>query len=310
MKLLQDINCIIFGNGFIGTNLCMALAGKVARLKIFGRRPFYINLPPEVEYIPGDFTDSSAVASALSGCNVVIHLIGGSTPASSNIDKIADVQANIIATLKLLELCKIEKIDRIIFASSGGAVYGISSIFPIAEEAQTNPICAYGISKLALEKYLALFEYLDKIEHRVLRIANPYGPFQRTIRNQGVISIFLKNILQGKAINVWGDGSVIRDYIYIDDVTQAFIRAIVHQGSSRVFNIGSGKGLSLQEIILAMETITGYQCQRNQLPARSLDVPVSILDITKARQELNWQPTVDILEGLQKTIVSMKQYNL
>lgn len=307
MSDLANRRCVVFGGGgFLGTNLCRSLVDKVEVLKAFGRRQSFPDAMKKIEWIPGDFTDSSTVAAAVAGCDTVFHLVTASTPASSNVDKIEDLQANVVSTLHLLEACREERVRRVVFVSSGGTVYGIPSIVPTPENASLDPITAYGISKLATEKYLALYEHLYGIDFRILRVANPYGPFQTSIRNQGVIAAFLHRALEGKPIELWGDGSVTRDYIYVDDVVDALEAAAVHTGHERVFNIGSGEGRSLLEIVDVIQKQLNVELDIRHFEARKADVPCSILDISRAEKDLHWKPKTPFLEGVARTIEWMQ----
>lgn len=304
MSGLSTMRCVVFGaGGFIGTNLCRSLAGKVDTLRAFGRRQSFPHALKGIDWIPGDFTDSSSLAAAVAGCDVVFHLVTSSTPASSNVDKIGDLQSNVVSTLHLLDACREERVRRVIFVSSGGTIYGVPERIPTPECAPLNPITAYGISKLAIEKYLALYEYLYGIEYRVLRVANPFGPFQTALRNQGVIASFLRRALDGKPIEMWGDGSITRDYIYIDDVVEALELAALHDGSSRIFNIGSGEGRNLHEIHAAIEQVLGQTIDILRFEGRKVDVPSSILDVGLAASDLGWKPRTNFLDGLKKTAV-------
>lgn len=303
MSELANKRCVVFGGGgFLGTNLCRSLVDKVEILKAFGRRQSFPEALKKIEWIPGDFTDSGTVAAAVAGCDTVFHLVTASTPASSNVDKIEDLQANVVSTLHLLEACREERVRRVVFVSSGGTVYGIPSVVPTPEHASLDPITAYGISKLAIEKYLALYYHLYGIDFRILRVANPYGPYQTSIRNQGVIAAFLHRALENKPIELWGDGSVTRDYIYVDDVIDALEAAAVHTGEQRIFNIGSGEGRSLLEIIDVIQKQLNMKLDIRYFEGRKADVPRSILEISRAEKDLNWTPKTPFLEGIAKTV--------
>lgn len=303
MSELASKRCVVFGGGgFLGTNLCRSLVDKVEILKSFGRRQSFPDAMKKIEWIPGDFTDSGTVAAAVAGCDTVFHLVTASTPASSNVDKIEDLQANVVSTLHLLEACREERVSRVVFVSSGGTVYGIPSVVPTPEHASLDPITAYGISKLAIEKYLALYHHLYGIDFRILRVANPYGPYQTSIRNQGVIAAFLHRALEKKPIELWGDGSVTRDYIYVDDVIDALEAAAVHTGEQRIFNIGSGEGRSLLEIIDVIQKQLNMKLDIRHFEGRKADVPRSVLEISRAEKDLLWKPKTPFLEGIAKTV--------
>lgn len=304
---LSRLRCAVLGaGGFIGTNLCRVLIGRVDSLRCFGRRQLFPEALRGCDWMPGDFADPTCLSTVVAGCDVVFHLVNATTPASSNVDKVADLNANVASTLRLLDICRESGVRRLVFVSSGGTVYGIPEIVPTPETAPTNPITSYGISKLAIEKYLSLYEYLYGLEYRVLRVSNPFGPYQLAQKNQGVVAAFLRQVIAEKPIEMWGDGSVVRDYIYIDDVVDALVRAALHEGAGRIFNIGSGRGLSLNDIATAIEALLGQKLKINRLPGRPVDVPVSILDTTFAENELGWHACTAFEKGLENTIAWIK----
>ncbi|MEY4505921.1 MAG: hypothetical protein RL297_499 [Pseudomonadota bacterium] len=307
---LSGLRCAVLGaGGFIGANLCSALVGRVDSLRAFGRRQSFPEALRGCDWIPGDFADPTCMAAAVAGCDVVFHLVNATTPASANVDKVADLKANVASTLHLLDVCRETGVRRVIFVSSGGTIYGIPEQVPTPETSSTNPITAYGISKLAIEKYLGLYEYLYDLEYRVLRVANPYGPYQVALKSQGVIAAFLDRALAGRPIEIWGDGSVIRDYIYVQDVVDALMLAATHEGVGRVFNIGSKSGKSLNEIVASIERLLDKKILVNYRPGRPVDVPMSVLDTTFAKNELNWQACTPFEEGLHNTFEWMKSRN-
>lgn len=303
---LTGLRCAVLGaGGFIGTNLCRALVAQGAAVRAFGRRKVFPEALQSFDWIQGDFTDPTSLAAAIAGCDVVFHLVNATTPSSANVDKLADLNANVASTVRLLDICREIGGVRVVFASSGGTVYGIPDMVPTPETASTNPITAYGISKLAIEKYLGLYEYLYGMEYRVLRIANPFGPYQTALKNQGVIAAFLQKTLAGKPVEIWGDGNVIRDYIYVDDVIEALLLAANHEGSGRIFNIGSGRGLSLNNIVTGIEHQLEKRILMDHRSGRPVDVPVSILDVTFAATELSWRSRTSFEDGLSATIAWM-----
>src|SRR5580704_500030 len=155
-------------------------------------------------------------------------------PQAADLDMVSDVQKNVVPSIVLLDLCRKRGVRRVVFVSSGGTIYGSARQIPTPETAPTEPICAYGISKLAIEKYLALFDRFHGLDFRVLRIANSFGPFQIALKNQGVIAALISRGLSAERMEIWGDGSVVRDFIFVDDVVDALEAAIVHQGCERI----------------------------------------------------------------------------
>jgi UDP-glucose 4-epimerase len=300
------MKCLILGGGgFMGKHLSRALLEQGHTVGIFDRPnvkpaealPHHENL----EWLEGDFLNEGDVEQAVAGCEIVFHLISTTLPKSSNDDPIYDAETNLVSTLHLLETARKARVRKVLFASSGGTVYGIPREVPIKESHPTDPVCAYGISKLAIEKYLHLYHTLHGLDYCVLRIGNPYGEGQRPAASQGAVAVFMNKALNDEVIEIWGDGSVTRDYLYVGDVAPAFLKAMDYSGEHRVFNIGAGQGRSLNQVIAAIESLVGRPVARKYLPARSFDVPTSVLDISRARALLRWQPETTFHDGLAKT---------
>jgi UDP-glucose 4-epimerase len=252
------------------------------------------------EFREGDITSEGDMAAAVDGCDVLLHLVSTTLPKSSNADPVFDVESNLVSTIRLLDLAVKAGMRKVVFASSGGTVYGDTVDTPILETHPTDPVCSYGITKLAIEKYLHLFQILHGLDYTVLRLANPYGERQRLQASQGAVAVFMGKILGGEPIEIWGDGSVVRDYIYVGDVADALLAAIERTGTERVFNIGSGRGHSLNELIDSIEAATGRTAVRTYMPARNFDVPSNVLSIARAREGLGWAPKVSFDVGLKK----------
>src|SRR5882672_3671032 len=222
----QQPSCVVLGGGgFIGTNLCRRLAASGHRVRAFGRRCLFPDDLDGVEWRQGDFTDARSVAAAIESVDIVFHLIHATMPQPANLDMAGDLQNNVVPSLALLDFCRKLAVKRVVFVSSGGTVYGCPQQIPTPETAPTTPICAYGISKLAIEKYLALYQYLHGLDYRVLRIANPFGPFQTGLKDQGVIAALIARGLSGRPMEIWGDGSLVRDFVFVDDVVDALRKA-------------------------------------------------------------------------------------
>ena len=283
---------VLGAGGFLGTNLTARLAGAVA----FDR----VRSAVDATWIEGEFDDPAALASALAGREVVFHLLGPSDPAASNRDPRGDALATIPPTLALLDACVEAGVRRIVYVSSGGTVYGPQTGLPIAEDAPTMPISAYGVGKLAIEKYLGLYRHLHGLESVVLRVANPYGPHQRPGRGQGVIAQLIDRTLRGELVEIWGDGSVIRDFLYVDDVVAALIAAV--DAPTGVYNIGSGVGRSLNAVVADVAAAVGREPLVVRKPGRPADIPANVLAIEKARAAFGWTPRVEWADGLARTV--------
>ena len=303
--------CLVLGGkGFIGSHLVDALLRNGFPVRVFDRA----NIPPlndaataaRVEWFDGDFTSDADVGRALAGCDVCYHLVSTTLPQSSNADPVFDVETNVAGTVRLLNHAVQLGVKKIVFISSGGTVYGIPRQVPISEDHPTNPICSYGITKLAIEKYLHLYLTLHGLDYTVLRLSNPFGERQRIQASQGAVAVFMGKALRGDRIDIWGDGSVVRDYIYVGDAVEALVKAATYRGDERVLNIGSGVGISLNQILDGIEQVAGRKAERTYTAARAFDVPVSVLATERARTALGWAPTTSFTDGLNRMMLWMQ----
>ena len=298
--------CLVLGGGgFLGGHLVEALRVEGYRIRVFDRIPVRATVTDifqGVEWYEGDFGNRGDIAAALEGCEIVFHLVATTQPKASNEDPIHDLESNLLATVRFLDLALEYSMRKVVFASSGGTVYGIPHTVPVPESHHTQPLCSYGIHKLAIEKYLHLYYSLHGLAYCVLRLSNPFGERQRSDASQGAVAVFLDKALRDEEVTVWGDGSAVRDYVYVRDVSRAFCQAARHEAGAGVFNVGSGEGLSVNELLAAIEDLLGRSIRRRYVNARPFDVPVSILDITRASQALGWQPRFTLREGLQRTL--------
>jgi UDP-glucose 4-epimerase len=300
---LAGRHCMVLGaGGFIGVNLCRALLRAGAIVHGFGRPPAWPDALPDIRWTRAEFGDSAALAGALEGSEIVFHLLGGSVPAAAERDPVMDLRVNGVASVELLGLCRAAGVCRMVFVSSGGTVYGVPRTLPIAEDHPTDPISAYGIHKLLVEKHLGLLAHRHGLQSVVLRAANPYGPFQSPERGQGVIAALIASRLAGQPVEIWGDGQVVRDFLHVEDLVEAMLRAAVHEGEERLFNVGSGTGRSVLEVVASVDAMLGLRgAAIRHRPARPVDVPVNVLDTTRIHRVLGWAPRVEWMAGLQGT---------
>ncbi|AUV26924.1 NAD-dependent epimerase/dehydratase family protein [Citrobacter sp. RHBSTW-00678] len=303
---------VVFGGGgFIGSAICDRLLRDGHQLRIF-ERP---RVPPyrtfeateNVEWTTGDFSSTHDLRDAIKDMEGVVHLVSTTLPKSSNDDPVYDVQTNVVPTITMLNLMVELDVSRIVFISSGGTVYGNPQYVPIDEKHPTDPVVSYGITKLAIEKYLHMFSKLYGIKTVTLRVANPYGERQRVETAQGAIGVFLHRALNGLPIEIWGDGNVQRDYIHVSDVADAFAKAVTYTGKEECFNISSGTGTSLNDLIDMLNENLTDKVQVNYKPGRSFDIDISILSNALAIRELGWKPKVSIREGLGRAATWMKK---
>jgi UDP-glucose 4-epimerase len=260
-----------------------------------------------LQFAYGDFTKENNFAALVHGMDYVFHMICTSLPANEN--AIAEIEENVLPTLRLLEACQQNAVRKVVFISSGGSVYGPGKTDRIPETHPTEPICPYGIHKLGLEKYLHAYWHLYGMDYAVMRLSNPYGERQNPSKPQGVIAAFIARTLSGQPVEIWGDGSIVRDFVYEWDVAKAAVCLADYQGPEKVFNIGSGRGYSLNEVIGIIEQAADRKVNKRMRPGRRQDVPVNILDITKAQQVLGWQPEVDLTEGIKRVVRAWTQKN-
>jgi UDP-glucose 4-epimerase len=297
------MNCLVLGgNGFIGSHLVDKLISLGHEVRVFDKYEEHYRPPvASVDYRFGDFGNRSLLTASLDKMDFVFHLISTSLPKTSNDDPVFDVQSNVEETLNLLQQCVANKIKKVVFPSSGGTVYGLPVSLPIHEDCPTDPICSYGITKLTIEKYLALFHYLHGLDYVIVRPSNPYGSRQNPAGIQGVISVFLGKIVKNEPIEIWGDGEVVRDYIFIDDFVDGLCKAAFTNTSARIFNLGSGEGHSLNDVLAAIRNVVGRNIDVAYRAKRSFDVPKVVLDISRAKKQLEWMPVTPLENGIRKT---------
>ena len=295
---------ILGGFGFIGGHLANHLVAMGYDVTLFGHPGEHASsrLPATVTAVYGDFSDASKLKEAISGSAVVFHLIGNSTPMSSNQVPSQDVHDNLLPTLSLFEACASAGVKQVVFASSGGTIYGVSNYLPIDEQHPTAPICAYGVNKLTTEHYMRLYSKLHGIAMTTIRISNPYGPSQNIKRGQGIIGTYCEAITDGRPLQVWGDGSVVRDYIYIQDVAEALERVIGNASGFNVYNLGTGIGTSINDLVATLSKIEARALDTAYLPGRDVDVPANVLDAGKFMQRFDWKPKSILEQGLRLTL--------
>lgn len=301
------MRCLVLGGcGFLGSHLVEALIDAGHFVRCFDRvgacnPSFRVSEGGSLELTYGDFLSEYDLTRALEEIDVCYHLVSTTIASTSNQNPRFDLETNVIGTLGLLDIGVRSGLKKLIFASSGGTVYGVPKFCPITEEHPTDPISSYGIAKLTIEKYLKLYTELHGLDSVILRLANPYGERQRTRAKQGAIAVFLGHALQEEDIHIWGDGSIVRDYLHVSDVADAMVKALSEPaGGGRILNIGSGTGYNINEILDAIERVIGKPTRRIYLPGRPFDVPVNVLDISAAKNVLGWTPKISLIDGVRR----------
>jgi UDP-glucose 4-epimerase len=254
-----------------------------------------------IELFEGDFTNEEAVGAAARDVDYVFHFVGTTLPKTSTDNPVYDVESNIVATLKLLEAAVKHRVRKVIFSSSGGTVYGVPHSIPISEDHPTNPTCSYGITKLAIEKYLELYRRTKGLDYVCFRISNPYGERQNVQSIQGVVAVFLGLVKNGEPLTIWGDGEITRDYIYIKDIVSVLIQALEIKPQWNVFNLGSGQGTTLNELVAAIRDVTKEDVAVTYTEGRDIDVPANVLDISRAHRSFGFAPQTSLSEGIRRT---------
>lgn len=301
---------VVGGSGFLGRHLVMRLAGEGHDVRIADlRQPPW--RPNSVSYVGPGLGSDEVLDQAVAGCDMIVHLASSTIPKTSNDDPIADVATNLLGSMRLFDAAVRHKVKRVVFSSSGGTVYGEPKCEVVSEAHPTDPTSSYGIVKLAIEKYLALYYRLYGLEYAVLRIANLYGEYQSPTSGLGAIAAFCARAHSGEPIEIWGDGSVSRDFIYVGDVIDAFIKALDSTTvTALTANLGSARSLSLNEILDTIEAILGRPLSRTYLPGRAFDVQRTCLDNTLARSALDWEPQTPIHEGIKRVLASYNEMRI
>lgn len=302
---------VLGANGFIGQHLTLALAKQDQNrtVRAFGfytdneidnpNHPFaaYQN----IEIIRGDFLNSHDVESVVEGAEYVFHLVSTTTPATSAKDPFIDIDTNLRGSIELFQLCAKHGVKRVIFPSSGGTVYGNAEASVINEETVPRPVSPYGITKLCIENYLRFFKVSHGLDYVIYRIANPYGPGQNIKGEQGVIPIFINKLLSEKPLTVYGDGHMVRDYIYISDLIEMIMASYDKPCNYAEYNLGSGAGISVNEIIAALQSNVSTPISIEHLETPSTFVEKIVLDTTRFNEEFSVPASTNIHDGIALT---------
>lgn len=300
------------GTGFIGSHLVRGLTESGENdVAVFSTwKPSKQQLESGAKYILGSLGNPVLVEQTLRDhdIEVVYHLAWNSIHETSIENTAADLETNLLGTVNLLEACHKNGVRRVIFMSSGGTVYGLPDTLPINESQATHPICAYGVTKLAAEKYLGLFHHLYGLETVIMRPSVPYGPGQDPARRQGAIAVFIDRALRFEPITIWGDGSSLRDYFFVRDMVAPLIKAMsIPVGDNNIFNLGGNSAYTLRELISHIERALNLKVSVNFETARNFDVPELKLDCSRAKLELGWQPDTRLEEGILLTEQWMRE---
>jgi UDP-glucose 4-epimerase len=298
--------CLVVGaNGFIGSHLVDELVEQgygVRALDIYSG-PAKFNSSNQVEAVKADFFDDAAIAKSLEGVEYVFHLFSATTPFTADSDPFADINKNVLRSVQFLEMVVQAKVKKVIFVSSGGAVYGhLAEIKNATEEDAPLPISPYGIGKLTTEYYMAYFKQKFNLDYIVYRLTNPYGPRQASNKNQGVVPIFLNKIQNDEELTIYGNGSSSRDFIYIRDATRMMSESFSKETKFSTYNIGSGAQTDLNTIIDRIAKITGKKPKVEYVEAPKTFLGKTMVSVERFVNEFGDHATTTFEDGIKKTL--------
>ena len=300
------------GAGFIGSHVVDTLVAHSHQVTVVdnlstGKRA---NLSAEVTLLEVDLRsdDLGAVFKRVRP-QAVFHLAAQASVPNSVADPATDAEINVLGTINLLERCREAGVRRVVYSSTGGALYGEPEQSPCTEEHPVRPLSPYGISKYVAERYVEMYGRFHGLEYTILRYANVYGPRQDPFGEAGVVAIFTQRMVRGDEVVVFGDGTQERDFVYVEDVSRANLLAL-ERGAGQAMNIGCGVGTSVNELLKSLRESTGYEREPTYTEPRAGDVYRIALDASRAGRELGWEPKVSLKEGLRRTVAAIRGQSL
>ena len=302
---------VIGANGFIGSHLVDALAAaghSVTAFDRFGSGEAKFTAPG-VRIMRGDFLNRADLDSAVAGAEYVFHFLSTTSPVTAEGDPTLDVRTNVAQTVELLEASARAGVKHFYFASTGGAVYGPQGRNSYSETDRTEPVSPYAIGKLSIENYLRYFGVMHGLSSTALRISNPYGTRQPEHRRQGLIPIALRQIADGEPIIKYGDGSMVRDYLYVLDLVAMIVAMIGRPHAYSMYNLGSGIGHSVNDVIGSLRRVTGVDFDVIERPTPATFVDRVVLDTTRYQHEFGAAPVTALDLGIEETYREMRRAN-
>lgn len=293
---------VVGGSGFLGSHVVDALLAKGHEVRVLDVRqplPEVADRWREVEFVHGDMLDPRALETAVAGCTNVLHYGTTTIPKTSISDPDLDNQ-NLASVLRLLRACENARVEKIVYPSSGGTVYGKPDRLPVPEDAPLRPSSPYAATKIAIEFQLAAAHRSRGQDYAVLRYGNPYGPRQDPAGRMGVVSVVFGLLRRGKAPTLYGDGSAVKDFFFATDAASAAVAAL-RSAEHHVFNAASGRGTSILELFEAMAKVVGRPFEPQRAAPLPGDEPSCVLDVRRIHRELGWEPQVDLETGLRRT---------
>jgi UDP-glucose 4-epimerase len=292
---------VLGGGGFIGQWVVKALLARGESVLVMGRTPSAIGMPPDARYICAEYGDVEILDRVLTAVDAVIHLAYATVPSTSFSNPIHDLVANVPSSVTLFEQAARAGIKRLVFVSSGGTVYGNVTVLPIEEDAPTNPISPYGITKLTIERYAQMHFLLDGLPVVIARPGNAYGLRCDGTPGPGFVTAAVRGVALNQPVPVYGDGGTIRDYVYVSDVAEGILACMYEGELGHIYNIGTGSGLSNMEVIAAAARCAGKRPEQVAVqfqPDRGFDVRANVLSPIRLESVSRWRHRVSMDQGI------------
>jgi len=299
---MRDRNILLLGGGgFIGTALFRRLCENNFNVHILSKHFPARQIEPNMIFHKGKLDDRKILERVLPECKTIIHLASSTTPGSSSRQPAFEADQNITPTLRFLDILQSYKNIHMIFVSSGGTLYGNPKSTSVDETHPINPLSFHGAGKVAIETFLRTFSTLSEKGTTIVRPSNVYGPGQPLRTGFGVIRTMLEHVRRGTVMEIWGDGTSIRDFLYIDDMVTALTRLIDFPSDNNTYNVGSGIGHSLNQLMEIIESVCGKKVPAIYRPSRKTDVKTIVLDSSRFIRKTKWHPTVSLEQGIELT---------
>lgn len=298
--------CLVVGGGFIGAHVAQVLVEAGHRVTVYSRsfnEVLTVKQPRSgaaLELVEGEIPRGAGLRELIAEAELVLYLAGSSTPAASDADPGGSIDRSVVPATAVLDHMRATGTRRAVIASSGGTVYGEVTTVPTPESHPTEPISVHGVNALTIERYARFFAERYGLEPVVLRYSNPYGAGQRPRHGQGVVAAWSWAAARGDPLIVYGDTAVRRDFIYVGDAAEATARAALEAGPG-TYNVGAGRSHSLGDVLDLLAAISGRDLRMERREERRVDVRVSELDSARLRQEIAWEATTSLEDGIEKT---------
>jgi len=300
-KLIKKRIVVTGAGGFIGSSLVERLVA-LGCYNIVAIDRNATNFE-KIKNITTNFSDEKKMRKIIQKDDIVIHFACSSNPAISQQDAIKDIEENVIGSLKLLQICVEKKISKLVYISSGGVIYGNQGARKMKESGNSDPISLHGVMKLTIEKYIQAFGHLFGLNYVIVRPGNPYGRKNSNNRNQGIVDVFISKINNNENLEIWGDGKIIRDYIYIDDLIALIVETLNPKILKEIFNAGTGVGTSINEIVDILKRVSGKNFRAKYFKKRNFDILYNVLNMDKAKGILKWKPKKNLEENIKQIII-------